>query len=124
MQAENQLYYFALCLIIGFSGGILYEPFSLIRLLLGGDKPKYKWLAALPDILFFACFWALTTACAYLFHFPDFRVYMWIGYGLGLIIYLKSLHRIVAFLKNMCYNKTVKGKKQQKKSPRAEVKRI
>ena len=123
MQAENQLYYFALCLIIGFSGGILYEPFSLIRLLLGGNKPKYKWLAALPDILFFACFWALTTACAYLFHFPDFRVYMWIGYAVGLGLYLKTLRRILAFCEKVCYNKLVKvlKKAKSKKNTHTEV---
>ena len=29
---------------------------------------------------------------------------MWLGFGLGGMIYSKSLRRILAFLENMCYN--------------------
>jgi hypothetical protein len=43
---------------------------------------------------------------------------MWIGYAVGGILYLKTLHKIIAFLKNMCYNIgtiMVKRAKEKKK---------
>jgi hypothetical protein len=40
---------------------------------------------------------------------------MWIGYAFGGIIYLKSLHIILAFLQNVCYNRITKIVKKAKK---------
>jgi hypothetical protein len=48
---------------------------------------------------------------------------MWIGYALGGIIYLKSLHRILAFLQNVCYNRVIKMIKKAKKREKTLKKR-
>jgi hypothetical protein len=49
---------------------------------------------------------------------------MWIGYAVGGIIYLKTLHRMVAFFKKVCYNRLnllVKKAKNARKNSQKEV---
>lgn len=114
MQTENQFYVFCLCVAVGFCGGLLYELFTFISKLFGQGKGR-KIAVVLCDILFFIAFSAFAVFIAVVFHFPNFRVYTWLGYALGGIIYLKSLRRIVAFLENVCYNVIRKKAKSKKK---------
>lgn len=120
MDTQNQFAIFGICLCIGFVGGVLYEIFAPLRLAFGCAHGKNKIVGYTLDVVFWICFAVFTVFAAYLFHFPAFRVYMWIGYVLGGILYLKTLRRIVAFLENMCYNKITKlvkkAKSQRKKS--------
>ena len=105
MDTQHQFAVFGLCLFIGFLGGVLYEPFSFLRLLFGCRQGKNKILGGVIDTAFWLSFTILSTALGFAFGFPAFRVYICLGYVLGGIIYLKSLHRIVAFLENLWYNK-------------------
>ena len=123
MDTQNQFAVFGLCLFIGFLGGILYEPFSFFRFLCGCDRGKNKVLGGIFDIAFWIVFAVISVAAAYLFHFPALRVYMWIGEGVGLIIYLKTLHKILAFLQIMCYNKVTKRLKRREKHDKTLLKR-
>jgi hypothetical protein len=105
MDTGNQLHVFLICVAIGFCLGIVYEPFGFVRTIFACRQNKNKPLAAFLDVAF-CLFSAITCiAGAYLFHFPSFRLYTWLGYGVGGIIYLKTLHKIIAFLENLCYNK-------------------
>ena len=114
MQAQNQFVTFLLCVAVGFCGGVLYEFFAFIAKLLGrGRGRKITFFAC--DTAFFVAFAVFSVFAAVVLRFPAFRVYMWLGYLLGGIIYLKSLRRIVAFLENVCYNvvqQKAKGKKK------------
>lgn len=124
MDTSNQFTVFALCLFVGFVSGVVYEAFAFGRFLLGCKKGKQKVLGAALDILFFIAFACVCTTFAYTFRFPNFRVYIWIGYFLGLILYLKTLHQIVAFFENMCYNginKLIKKAKNREKTLSKEV---
>lgn len=124
MDTQEQFAVFGLCLIIGFLGGILYEPFSFVRLLFGCRVGKNKIIGAGLDIAFCVGFTLFSTAMAFALRFPSFRLYMCVGYGLGGIIYLKSLHRILAFFQNLCYNKVtqwIKKAKNRKKLLKKEV---
>ncbi len=89
---------------MGLVGGALYEVFLLLRWLFGCRGKKRKALGVALDIVYCLGFALICIYGAYAFGFPDFRVYMWIGYLVGGIIYLKSLHKIIAFLKKVCYN--------------------
>ncbi len=124
MDTQHQLAVFGLCLCAGFIGGLLYEPFSLLRCIFQCDKGKNKPLGGMLDLAFWVLFSFLTVAFSYLFHFPSFRVYMWIGYLFGGILYLKSLHIIVAFLKNVCYNKVTKKIKKAKNRKKTLFKEV
>ena len=118
MDSRNQLAYFCLCVFVGFIGGILYEFFAFFRTIFRCPRGKNKWLGATIDIAFCICFAMLCSLSAYWLKLPSFRLYMWIAYALGFLIYLKTLRRMVAFLQKVCYNvscKIVKKAKNKKK---------
>ncbi|MBE7086223.1 MAG: hypothetical protein E7366_03630 [Clostridiales bacterium] len=118
MNGQNQFFIFCNCVAIGFIGGLLYEIFSVFRAIFGCRKGKNKILGGCIDCLFCIIFAFFCVFLSYLLHFPEIRVYMYIGYVIGGIIYLKTLRRIVAILKKVCYNVVIKtakiGKKQEK----------
>ena len=114
MDARSQFCVFGLCVAVGFCGGILYEVFAVGRKLCGVGNIR-KIVDVIFDVLFCLAFCVICVATSAVFRFPDFRIYMWLGYALGGIIYLKSLHRIVAFVEKICYNilrLKAKGKKK------------
>ena len=124
MDTKNQFTIFCICIAVGLLGGILYEPFAFLRMIFGCPRGKSRPVGIALDIAFFAAFTVCTVFAGYLFRFPDFRVYMWIGYALGGIIYLKSLHRIVAFFGNVCYNKITKLAKKARKREKTLKKEV
>lgn len=115
MDSKNQFWVFCLCLGVGLVGGVLYEAFSFVRFCFGCRREKNKTLGIIIDVVFFSAFAVICIYGAYLLHFPSFRVYMWAGYALGITIYLKTLHRILAFLENICYNKSISVIKRARK---------
>ncbi len=123
MDTGNQFAVFGLCVGVGFVGGVLYEAFAFLRFLLGCPRGKNKVLGGALDIAFFLLFACVCVWAAYVFQFPDFRVYMWLGYALGGILYLKTLHEIVAFFEKVCYNSVTKLIKKAKKREKTLSKR-
>ncbi len=127
MIRQNQLLAFLLCVAIGFIGGVLYEPFGFLRLLFQCDKKRTK-LGALLDVGFFITFTVFSVFAVYLLKFPDVRVFWWMGFAVGGIIYLKTLHKIIAFFEKVCYNELVKvakkAKKKEKTLKKRRIKRI
>ncbi len=115
MDSKNQFTVFLLCVLVGFFGGVLYEFFYLVGLPFC-RKGKGKWLRILLDTAFWISFALLSVAFSYLWKFPSLRLYTWIGYLLGGIIYAKILRRIVAFFLKMWYNKRVERRKRKKTS--------
>lgn len=116
MFLQNQLRYFCISLISGYIFGIAYEIFYSLRLICGCVKGRRKGIETALDICFFIAFALWQVYISYLFYFPSQRVYLWIGSFLGLIIYLKSLHKIIAFLEKLWYNKIAQRVKNHKKS--------
>lgn len=104
---QKQLLYFLLCVCIGFGNGLIYELFLFIRQIFRCNKRKRRWLGITIDVLFCLSFSSVCQIFSVWFHLPDLRVYMLCGYVVGFIIYSKSLRRIVAFLKKVCYNTCV-----------------
>lgn len=124
MDSKNQFVIFCLCLAVGFVGGLLYELFGFIRLLFKCNSGKNKVIGITLDISFFLSFAVICVLISYLFGFPDFRVYMTVGYALGGVIYLKTLHRMVAFLGKVCYNMLTKVIKKAKNSRKTREENI
>ena len=123
MDTGNQFAVFGICVGVGFIGGVLYEAFAFLRFLLGCPRGKNKILGGALDIAFFVAFALVCVWATYVFNFPDFRVYMWLGYILGGILYLKTLHEIVAFFEKVCYNSITKLIKKAKNREKALSKR-
>ena len=126
MDGKGQFGVFCLCIAVGFCGGVLYEFFAIFRKVCGCEKGKNKILGSVFDVLFFLSFAIWCVFTSYIGDFPAFRIYQWLGYAVGGILYSKILRRIVAFFEKLCYNELKKvckwqkskktlGKKQEKK---------
>ena len=127
MDTKGQFTYFLLSVAVGFVGGLLYEVFSLFRILFSCDKGKWKGIGIGLDIGFCLLFTIWCIYMSFCLRFPDFRVYVCCGWVLGFAIYLKILHRILAFFENVCYNvlvKMAKKAKSKKKTLKKERKKI
>lgn len=120
MDSANQIFIFLVCVLVGVASGPLYELCFVFRRIAGDGL-----IASIVfDALYFVLFAAMCIFTAVLFSFPDFRVYMYLGNLFGLVLYLKSVHRIVAFLWKLCYNgieKVAKRRKSTKNTKKKEV---
>ena len=123
MDAKNQFAYFCLSIAVGFCGGLIYEIFAVLRFVFGCEHKKRKTVGLILDLIFGTAFASFAIYTAFLLKFPSFREYMCIGYAIGGIIYAKTLRRILAFYKKVCYNvfaRMVKKAKKQRKTLRIE----
>ena len=121
MDSKNQLFYFCLCVLVGFLVGLPYEIIVLLRGIFRCERGKNKILGVVLDVVYpiFVAF--VCVFMQFILHFPAFRGYMWIGYAVGFIIYLKILRRILAFLQKTCYNMLARVLRKviiKKKSPK------
>ena len=95
----EQLRIFLLCILIGIVGGVFYDAFFLLRAPL-----RVRWVRILCDFLFCLTFGAVYLLFAVSFRMPPLRTYYILGLTLGLFLYLKSFHKIVAFFSEKLYN--------------------
>lgn len=114
MDTKGQFTYFLLSVTVGFIGGLLYEIVAFFRLLLGSKHKKARIIGGVLDVFFGITFGIFCIYACYFLRFPDFRGYMMLGWGIGFIIYAKTLRRIVAFLEKVCYNTITKMGKRAK----------
>ena len=122
MDTQGQIGYFLVYVVIGFFVGFIYEPFAFFRLFFKTDK--YKTVGVVLDILFWISACILVSLAVFYLQIPSFRLYMWIGFIVGGIIYCKTLRRILAFLENLCYNNynsILKKIKKRRKATRNKV---
>ncbi len=102
---------FLICVFIGVLGGVIYDVFFLPR-----DLCRKKWLRFVCDFLFCLCFGAFYLFSAVCLGLPSIRFFHLLGLLLGLFLYLKSFHKIIAFLSGKLYNKT--NSRVRKRKPR------
>ena len=99
MNGADQFYIFLVCAACGIFSGVLYD------IIFCAVYPfRKRWVKISADIFFSVLFTALYIFVSLLFSFPAFRFYMFLGFLFGLYLYLKSFHKIVAFLIKMLYN--------------------
>ncbi len=97
---NNQLFIFLSCLSLGIASGVVYEFFYLLKKVVRLKIFKYIF-----TLIFFIVLSILYVALSVYFEFPSFRLYMYIGVLLGLVIYIKSFHYFIAILLKKGYNK-------------------
>lgn len=102
MDSQGQLVKFLTCVALGLVGGVIYEIASLLAL--PWPRKTRALLRGVADVVFFLlfailCVWVLT-----MLNFSAFREYYYLGFAVGLILYIKTFHKALAFLKKMCYN--------------------
>ncbi|MGN1078033.1 MAG: spore cortex biosynthesis protein YabQ, partial [Candidatus Gallimonas sp.] len=89
MTVGNQIYVFLSCVLCGVAGGFLYDFFFSLRL-----PFRTIWAKIVADLCFFVSFAGLYLFLSLLFSFPPLRIYMLAGCLFGLVLYLKSIHKI------------------------------
>ncbi len=115
-----QIFIFLVCALCGVCSGAVYEVFYIARVIVcGAEKQVYtvkdKIFTAICDVLYFAVLSAMFLFCSYIFDFYGLRLYMIVGCAFGALIYLKSLHIIIAFAVKKVYNGVAKRKGAGKK---------
>ena len=124
MDTSNQFIRFCICVVAGFVFGVVYEPFAFFRMVFQCTRNKNKAVGVILDIGFWLLLSAYYIIVAYAFAFPAFRAYTWLGFAVGGIIYFKTLHKVVAFLGDSCYNTYRKRLKKHREKRRNSKKRI
>ncbi len=110
-----QIFIFLTCALCGVCSGIVYDVLYVARAFVcGTDKARFtvkdKIFTCICDLIYFAVFAAMFVFTSVTFEFYSIRLYMLIGCALGAIIYLKSIHLIIAFLIKKVYNSIAKVK--------------
>lgn len=117
MDSVNQFPVFLLCALAGIAIGVVHDVLAPVR--------RHAPFAAgvFCDAVLFLALAAADIALSVRFCFPSFRLYMALGNAIGLILYLKSVHRIVDFFEKLCYNSFIKAKKRRKNRKVSQDKR-
>lgn len=105
----NQIFIFLVCIYAGLLSGIIYDVIYLTKHFAGG-----KVLNIVLDIVFFVIFALIYIFVSLLFSFPAFRLYMFLAAQLGLFMYVKSFHVLIANGAKKLYNGLKKGKEKRR----------
>ena len=106
--SENQFFVFIACLSFGVSFGFLFSISKLIK-----SRIPNVFFRILPDLVFFLLLSVIYALYSHYMKFPNFRAYMIVGVVLGILIYLKSLHILLAKYLKIAYN--ILGRKTKDK---------
>ncbi len=114
-----QVYIFIVCMFTGVTSGVAYDILYIVRCAVcGPDKSAYtlkdKIFLIICDLIYCIVFAAGFIFISVVCDLGRFRLFMFIGCALGALIYLKSLHIIVAFFVSKVYN-IITAKKENKK---------
>ena len=99
MSGADQFFTFLVCALCGLAGGIIYDFFYVLRTFF-----CVRWMRILCDIAFCVLFSGMYLFVSVMMGLPGIRFYTVLGCLLGLILYLKSLHKIIAFFAKKVYN--------------------
>ncbi|MBP5242292.1 MAG: spore cortex biosynthesis protein YabQ [Clostridia bacterium] len=99
MSDFGQIYVFFCCLLCGAASGVIYDFLYLVKKFIAGKRVGFSL-----DVLFFLVFAGIYIFVSVLFNLPPFRLYMFCGCMIGLLIYLKSLHLCLTFVIKKLYN--------------------
>ena len=112
----SQFYIFLICILIGAAGGLLYDAVALLRAPFSA-RPV-RWIS---DGLFCILFAAVFLLVSVALELPSVRFYMFLGLLAGFALYLKSLHKIVAFFAKKIYNGMKQIRRGRNRCPEKEA---
>lgn len=110
MSGADQFFTFLVCFLCGVGGGLIYDFFFLVRSVL-----RMRWVRIVSDVAFCIVFAGLYLFVSVMMGLGALRFYTALGCLSGLILYLKSLHKIVAFFAEKVYNGVKKLPKVHKR---------
>ncbi|HIU80716.1 MAG TPA: spore cortex biosynthesis protein YabQ [Candidatus Coproplasma excrementipullorum] len=108
----SQITIFFICAACGIASGVIYEILYCLRAAVRTFFPRCvrsNWAVTFAcDVIYLAALAAILLSASHFLNFYALRVYQIAALALGALIYLKSLHIIVAFFVNKVYNKISK----------------
>lgn len=110
MNHSDQIYVFLVSVCCGALGGAVFDVFFLFRY-----PFRSRVVRNVSDVLFCLAFAAVYLVVSVAAGLPSLRFYACLGCGAGFALYLKSLHKFVAFFAEKLYN-WIKHKMQKGKN--------
>ncbi len=104
---SGQFYIFIFCVVIGCLCGILLSIANLIKKII-----RIVFLGYIIDVICFIASTVIFILTSNYFMFGNFRLYMFIGVILGLVIYMLTINFAIANIVKVLYNK-IKVKEQK-----------
>ncbi len=95
----NQFYIFIACVGFGAVAGVPYSVILFYR-----NKFRRYIIPKIVEFLYFAIIACCFIYYSYLIGFPSLRGYMYVGVFLGIYLYVKSFHYILAKILKRLYN--------------------
>ena len=95
----NQIYVFLACVSFGGCTGVLFTASYFIKYAI-----KRTYLKFIPDVISFVAVGILYVFYSYYACFSNLRIYMLFGIIVGIILYFKSFHIILAKILKKTYN--------------------
>ena len=108
--AKNQIYVFIACIAFGGVFGVFLSASSVIKYFI-----KNRVVKIIPDVITFALIGATFSGYAYLLKLPNLRAYMLIGVFIGMLLYFKSFHILLAKCAQKLYNVCIEKLKKIKR---------
>lgn len=99
MNGVDQVFVFLVSVCCGAAGGLLYDGICALR-----APFAHRAVTIVTDILFCVALAAFYLAVCTALALPGLRFYSFVACALGFCLYLKSLHKIVAFFAKKIYN--------------------
>ena len=116
----TQFHAFLICVSFGFFGGVLYDFFYCVAY----PWKKFRPVKIVADILFCLTFSGVFLLLSLRLHLPPFRFYLCLGLMGGLLLYWKSVHKLVAFSAEKVYNQMVHTFRKRRKEIQCRKKRF
>ena len=114
---KSQIFIFIACLSFGGVCGIFYSFSAAVKYFI-----KNKFIKAIPDVIASLFIALIYVNFSFSINFPNVRAYMMAGVFVGIFLYLKSFHILLAKnsekIYNICKNKILKAKDVRKQSKR------
>ena len=99
---KSQIFVFLACVAIGGGCGIPFSIAAAVKRFI-----KNRFLRAILDVFAFSVCAFIYVWLAFMLHFPSFRPYMTAGVFLGIALYMKSFHILLAKPTKKLYNKFI-----------------
>ncbi|MBQ8426642.1 MAG: spore cortex biosynthesis protein YabQ [Clostridia bacterium] len=113
----NQIFIFLACVSFGGVAGVLFSSAIAVKSVI-----KNKWLKILPDVFAFFITAILYVLYSFNMRFSNLRLYMVVGVLVGISLYLKSFHILLAKFLKKAYN-IIKTKRMKAEDDRRKVKK-
>ncbi len=105
-----QIYIFLITLYGGMIAGFAYDVFRSIR----KSFKTGRWVTALLDTMFIIFLGAIVTAVMYAANAGDLRLYTFIGFVLGFVLYIVGISPFIVFLARKFKKMLAKNKEDKK----------